>query len=112
MTTLNDIAALKAARAKIENPNNWCTGSRAQDANGYTAFPLDANAAKWCAEGACVFVCGGYYTQFNRLTKMLSKMAFRLTGYDDITEVNDLCGHAKVLETFDQTIRKAEKKHA
>ena len=49
---MNTIEILKAARAKIEVPENWCKDMLAFNADGKAVMPWEEDACRWCPLGA------------------------------------------------------------
>jgi hypothetical protein len=51
---MTPLKILKAARAKIEKPENWTQGAGARDANGFAISVHSDLAVSWCIGGAIV----------------------------------------------------------
>ena len=94
MTTEAD--KLRAARALIEDPEQWCQGAFARDKAGNHTFSSASDAVQWCALGACTKVgVDGYLLQ-------------RVSGQSTAEDINDHDGHEAVMLLFDRAISLAE----
>lgn len=96
---------LRAARARIEDPKNFCTGNYATDSKGRTVRPTSRKAARWCAYGALraeEAVIDGPES------KLLDTASIDLFDCVSPATVNDKLGHAAVLQMFDAAIAAAE----
>lgn len=106
--------ALRRARALIENPQNWTTGTLARnDAD----VPEDLSshwATKWCGVGAVRREAGPYWVEaLSYLAKAIREDAVLASAYDVAAEVarfNDAPrrSHKTILAKFDKAIAKAE----
>jgi hypothetical protein len=104
------VEILKAAKAKIENPDNWTQGFYAKDSDGNTVFGCNERAVCFCALGAVQAVVGDLITHnlsANRAWHYLDD-AVR-PGYNRIAVLNDKGTHAEVLAAFDRAIAEAER---
>jgi len=97
---------LRAARAKIAEPEHWAKGADALNAAGKWADPLSADAVSWCAIGA-LGVSGRYWMQAcDLMESLLPDSCDR-----DVARFNDdpTTTHADILALFDRAIAAAEK---
>jgi hypothetical protein len=98
------IQILERARALIEGERHWCPGDLARDAMGYAVSPTDRSAEQRCALGALV-AAAHEFTRDPELAHQLATTAMRpLVGATSLTHINDVAGHAAVLELFDLAI--------
>lgn len=103
------LEVLVAARVLIHDPEHWCRGAFAMDADGAggepkVVAPEDDKACRWNPFGA-VRRAGGLHVMF-QLTKpeiALNKIARQL-GFTCVEELNNTRPHAEVLALFDQAI--------
>jgi hypothetical protein len=93
--TVADI--LRAARAKIERPENWTQKALARDADGGRADPFYEEATCWCASGALYAIGCGFY-----FGAVFDALARAMDG--DIPGFNDTHPHAEVISKFDEAI--------
>jgi hypothetical protein len=92
---------LERARALIEDERHWCPGDLARDAMGFSVSPMDGSAEQRCALGALV-AAAHEFTGDPELAHHLATTAMRpLVGATSLTLINDVAGHAAVLELFD-----------
>lgn len=98
------IQILERARALIEDEGRWCSGDLARDAMGYSVSPTDCGAERRCALGALV-AAAHEFTDDPDLARHLAASAMRpLVGATSLTHINDVAGHAAVIELFDLAI--------
>lgn len=95
---------LIAARAKIEDPENWIQGVEARAEDGTHVVPWSTDAVCWCAIGSIRSVvgrCAPYWLARGYLDK---------TTTGDTAEYNDATGrtHAEILAAFDRAIALAD----
>jgi len=103
MTALD---VLKAARKRIDKPENWLQGEFARTADGYLCeSSTDPTAAKWCMLGACN--ASGY--DATELGRQVRRLLVDVTGVLSLTVFNDSHTHAEVLAVLDKAITLAEK---
>jgi hypothetical protein len=100
---------LREARALIADPDRWCQGYEAVDANGVFIDSTAPQAVRWCALGALGRVANRRQL---RSTEMLDvdealDEASRLYG-KTVDHVNDEDGHAAVLRVYDAAIADVE----
>lgn len=95
---------LKAARAKIEKPENWARETFARDCNNRSIEPSDPAAVCFCSIGAIKAVCPGQVGYYPARTALAY-----VTG-GDVIMFNDgyHTTHADVLAAFDRAIAQAE----
>jgi hypothetical protein len=96
---------LKAARAKITDPNKWTRGVNARDSSGLECFAHKPEAVCWCAQGAVLSIDSSYGSQ--QISFIFLKKAALLLGYVDWTDLNDKADHETVLKMFDMAIGEA-----
>lgn len=95
------VEILKAARARIADPQNWCQGWFAHDERGQSLDYNDPEACSWCAVGA-----------LRREGERWNRGAYKAlwaqlpAGYDHVSDYNDDYGvtHADVLALYDRAI--------
>ncbi|GAA0235791.1 hypothetical protein LNAOJCKE_0912 [Methylorubrum aminovorans] len=97
---------LRAARARIEDPKNWTAGQFARTLEGHPVTARSKKAVCWCALGAVAAEADGNDERLAAL--LLFKSSEALFGEEDISIVNDGCGHEAVLKVFDAAIAVAE----
>lgn len=105
----------RKARDLIANQNHWTTGALAIDATGNPVWPDETGAVAWCAVGAMIYAAEGLS---NEAEKLLNDVAYEIILKRNITTdeflnsiamVNDIGGHALVMEMYDRVIEKCEK---
>lgn len=96
---------LIAARALIENPNDWVRFVLARDRAGDCVLVSDTAACKFCAFGALRRIGAhksieaiGYLRAFDLLDRAMGM---------NIAEFNDTHSHEEVLQAFDKAIQEA-----
>lgn len=94
---------LRAAKAKIEDPEHWCQGSYACDENGNGTYSRDSRAHSWCAVGALFSMAQNFSVTSNL------RMAALEQGYRSISYLNDESTHENVMKMYDRAIEFAEK---
>lgn len=94
---------LRAAKAKIEKPENWCQHNYAQTKQGRPIGANEANACRWCAIGALRAVGGSGGRAIDFLA-----MAAHEAGAPTIWILNDTADHAAVLAAYIRAIALAE----
>jgi hypothetical protein len=102
-----EIEALKAARAKISNPTNWCQGAYARGRTGRKVFTFSNRATAWCLYGALDSVCMEQHWGSEGPADRLRTTSTRL-GYGTPIEANDNGCHADVISIYDKAIADAE----
>lgn len=103
---MNAVDILRAARAKISDPQNWTREESARDDAGYPVEPLSHDAVCWCARGAISAAAksGDEFQASNVLRRAIREQA----PDGRITDFNDKHDHAEVLAAFDRAIQLAE----
>jgi hypothetical protein len=93
---------LRAARAKIADPANWCQNNGAQDGDGNPVRVHSPAAQRWCIYGAleAVNVLGD--------DDSLALFALRHSCDDLLALFNDNHTHTEVLAVFDRAIVQLE----
>lgn len=92
------------ARAKIENPNNWCQWYYARDKFNHLVSYQSNTACKWCITGALFATdtsqAGERLAAWARLEQSLP------VGYEGVVVFNDseFTQHSDVLKLFDKAI--------
>lgn len=107
MTQGKITARLKAARARIERPENWTKLFLARSKSGLAVSADSSDAVAWCLVGACV--AGGDRTIAEEAIGRLYRAA-NLTSKLGVW--NDSHPHAEVLALLDKAIAQAEKEGA
>lgn len=102
---MTPLEILRAARAKIEKPENWCQRFPAKNEYGNPTHPGSSQADSWCAFGAIHFV-GGWWPEAKEARKELDKQA----PFGCAVAFNDTRTHAEVLGLFDKAIGELESK--
>lgn len=101
-------AVLRAARAKIENPDAWTRGAFARNQDGLLRDAQDSDACAWCAMGAVRAVSSGRGDQVrDHALRMLHCAAVQLDD-SGIASFNDTRTHADVLKMFNLAIQLGE----
>ncbi len=103
---MKTIDALKAAKARIENPANWTRGWFARDHRGEDCGSLSHMAVSWCALGTLYRTAGDdaplRHEMISALWSAASEMSDSLLLFPQ--DVNDMRGHEAVLEMYDRAI--------
>ena len=99
---------LRAARVFLADPAHWCQHKMAVDENG--AFTVPQKAAKCCALGAI-----RRYTPYTVREVLLAETELQFTlGLRNmrlaVATFNDTHTHGEVLQMFDDTIARLEKR--
>ena len=117
-TDADTLALLRRARARIADPEHWCQGQEALDADMQPVGPNDPAAVYWCALGALraefALVDREKFEQdgsgeLDLLNEYAADYAESVdadyaTGRPCLTEVNDLGSHTAVLAVYDAAI--------
>lgn len=94
---------LRAARARIFDPERWTQGALARDAMGNLIAETDSRAKCWCARGA-------YYAEDPLSShggeKFLNEAADEKGTF--VERINDRGRHADVMDLYDRAIELAE----
>lgn len=104
---MNTVDILRAARAKIENPENWCQGVYFASASGERVAPWAAE--RWCATGAVWAVVGTGAEKYHERGPALHALCDAIGG-EWQTDYNDTHTHAEVIAMFDRAIEAEERK--
>lgn len=99
---------LVAARTLLSNRSRWTQGAFAKTEKGRVIGPTEANAACFCAMGACRHI-GGDTQVAHQAEDALDRAAFAKFGDTDqnvvcIVGVNDELGYEQTLQCFDAAI--------
>jgi len=124
MTTNPVYELLICARAKIADPAHWTREVEARDDLGVPCAPTYVYAKQWCALGALTAcTTTPFDTTFDDALEVLAERAMSFIEYvigDDrlfeqmhaivdesgwVAAVNDVLGHEKVLELYDDASR-------
>lgn len=90
---------LKATKARIKNPKNWCKGK----------FRI---GRRYCAIGALNAERGLYDSYIRDNAYEYLVYASAQLGYgDSVTIANDVAGHKAVMKIYDRAIRNAKRRH-
>ncbi len=105
---------LLAARALIEDPEHWTTGTFARDSQGGDPVePYSPKATCFCAAGAALRAMSDLYPELrlterellaSRLWTPLDRASRRRFGIGSISVANDRFDHAAVLLLFDDAL--------
>lgn len=101
------VEILKAARARIAQPETWCKEWFARDERGQNRDYNDPEAVKWCAVGSIRKEDTPYNGPvYGALLAQLPE------GYKSVSDYNDDFGvtHADILALYDRAIATEEKK--
>lgn len=113
-TTQADIDLLRAAKKRIEDRENWCTGYYAKDSEGLGTGSWE-DACQFCAKGSVM--AESYFTQVNgRIAELILDQAaqelygdYDADGYHGVVFVNDeLREHSAVMKVYDRAIEMGE----
>lgn len=110
---MNTVELLKAARAKIEKPENWTQGAFAKNAEGHNTFLGHddyVNVTCWCAWGA-VEEAAGSGVRYSGDAMQALHCALP-EGTEWVPDFNDSHTHEEVLALFDRAIASEEAKTA
>lgn len=99
------VEKLKAARALLSKPGQWCQGSSAATSNGRGTYATSPAAASWCAIGAYSHVSNG-----GPAPNELYNALYELVGGTSIVEFNDHPDRKleDVLHLYDKAIELAD----
>lgn len=109
---MNSVAeTLRAARAKIADPDHWTKGYFARPAkrSAVEVEPTDPSAGAWCALGALKAVDGPY--EHAAVYLLAEAIEGRVGAHENhVWQFNDREGtrHRDILRKFDQAIKLAE----
>jgi hypothetical protein len=100
---------LRAARAKIEKPENWTRRANARNLDGHAVSAVSGFAASWDANGACLSVADDWWAcpAVNALRNAIAA----IEPHSKITSLagfNDTHTHAEVIALFDRAIAAEE----
>ena len=95
---------LQRARALIEDEQHWCPGDLARDSTGFSVSPTDSNAAQRCALGAILAAAYQFTGNLDRAQEIAMVAMRPVIGATSLTHVNDVEGHAAILNLFDLAI--------
>ncbi|EHP94920.1 DUF6197 family protein [Methylorubrum extorquens] len=98
---------LRAARARIEDPDDWIAGDLATAGDGSWVDPQDCLAECWCAVGALIREGGEAHGPERSLLNRHSKKLFSLSNVALVNDDSRL-GHPAVMQVFDAAIAAAE----
>ncbi|MGD1957175.1 MAG: hypothetical protein ACFBZ9_18510 [Sphingomonadales bacterium] len=101
---------LRAAKALIQKPENWCQGAYVRDKTGREVAFDDPLGCQWCAEGAVykeVDARGVLDSRASRPFILLRDVAVKM-GATRGTKINDTTDHPTVMRMFDLAIEMAE----
>lgn len=112
---------LELARKRIEQSEHWTTGTEARTEHNEPCNPWEVRAAKWCAVGALIWVNSTTPEEelYNEAVGTLNECAHNFIEIDPeamhhsidnnsqvpAAAVNDVLGHARVLELYDDAIK-------
>lgn len=97
---------LIAARAKIENPENWTQGSYSRNIDGVTIdSPKSKAAVCWCSRGAIIAISETYEDEDLAMSHLRNAIESK---YPTVVGFNDSSTHVEVLSAFDRAISLAD----
>lgn len=96
------VAELERVRARIEDPERWCTQVLARNVDGAEVGPENREAVRWCIQGAA-----DREQIPDVVWDLLEDTSGRLYGLPMPADVNDAVGHAAVLRVLDEAERRA-----
>jgi hypothetical protein len=99
--TVADI--LRAARGKIERPENWTRDAEARNYYGDRVDRYDPDAVCWCLLGAL-----GSVSPFEVEIRWSAEDVLERVIDDNVPDFNDSHTHAEVLDALDEAIVLAE----
>ena len=113
---MNTIEILRAARAKIEDPDRWCKTFLARDSAGSPVMPWEAGACKWCPIGAIEAIEGQFGYSIEARSALDAASPIEHPAWADwdwgveAAKFNNLdtTTHAEVLAMFDRAIAAEE----
>ena len=114
---MNTVEILKRAKARIENPEHWCTGSLARNTLGGVTAPRSSDACKWCAFGAIIAEANHGTFQVEQaldivaipIINSMGRAGPEVKNLRGAAYVNDYTDHATVMRMYDLAIAEAEK---
>jgi len=100
---------LTAAKALIENPENWIQDELSQDSEGRKVAVTDTNATCFCSMGAFVHYLHGKPQAHERdlpVVAALDEASVKVSGDADMNIVtfNDTHSHAEVMAVWNNAI--------
>lgn len=118
------VQVLERAKALIEDPDKFCRGSFAQDAEGLYVQPQSDEACRWCSKGAIMreAILAGEHVYW-KIECLLDDAAVELYGkelmrlapinYPSLVDVNavgvnDVIGQEASLKVFERAIELAK----
>ncbi len=104
---MNVTEQLRAAKAKILDPERWCKGSAARDCLGLGVWPDSPLAVSWCQFGAVYCIAG--LDGLRPFLQQALQQAAKQLGYTDPVDLNDSGTHGLVMAMFDSAIELSEK---
>lgn len=98
------LEVLKAARERITDKKSWTTKAMARDKNSRVTSASDPKACKWCATGAIKLeaILRGHEDWWSVVAEI------QRPRFESVVWVNDMGGHAAILDLFDKTIASLE----
>ena len=115
ITDQDVLDALVRARDLIADPDHWCRGAGAMDANGVGIPEDDPTAVRWCALGArwlaCSYVGDERRMELSaRMTRIMDRHLLAENGSYGLANLNDgPDGHRRVLAVYDASIAEAQR---
>lgn len=104
---------LDAVRTLIMDPVHWTRHALARDAKGRPCLPNDERATAWDLVGAYLRVCLTSATATDPLWRTASTVGLRVMRAvaepETLETVNDLHGHAAVLEVVDEALAELDR---
>lgn len=104
---MDTLETLKAIKALIEDSNRWTQKIGARNRKGMHVNAADPKAVCWCVAGAHLRVTGEYRMSESAAWQAIESASSRLFNFHAIN-VNDIIGHAAVMQVLDAAIADAE----
>lgn len=93
-------ALLVLAKAKIQDPKNWCQGALAIDYEGYQSSPRSMRARQFCSMGAIFALV----EEPNDISTKALSILYTVTYGVGPAMINDHNAHDVVMRMFDRAI--------
>jgi hypothetical protein len=98
------IQIVERARALVTDQQHWCRCDLARDINGEEVCPTAASAVRRCGLGALIAAAYELTHDFDAAHDLAFKALRPSYGTSTLVRVNDMSGHAAVLELLDGVI--------
>ena len=104
------IILLERARSLIADKGHWCRGALARDVSGKRVHPTASSARKWCVYGALLAAAHELTNDLAQAHSLAAEAARAFRGTTSIVTVNDMFGHAAVLQRFERALAVAARR--